>query len=146
MLAPVTAGVVLPRGFSGRALLAMGRGPAPDANGGQVVVRVGMCGSAHADPHSQTQTQRPRPGVRQRRVARLLHKFERSARAAQTAAGLRLRALGLPVGALLRPILPVEGSAERGSRRRGEGARDQTPETVQLRVAGRDVDQLLWQL
>lgn len=101
MLAGVTASIVLPRGFFGFAVLAMGRGPTPDANGGQVVIRAGMCGSAHADPHSQTQTQCSHIGFCQRCVAGVVHKFGRSARTAQTASGLLLGGLRLPVGALL---------------------------------------------
>ena len=100
MLARLAAGVVLPRGFFGFAVLAMGRGPAPDANGGQVAVRAGVCWSAHADPHSQTQTQRPRTGFRQRRVAGVFHKFERSPRAAPAALCVLRGGRGLPVGAL----------------------------------------------
>lgn len=101
MLARVAAGIVLPRGFFGFAVLAMGRGPAPDANGGQVVIRVGMRGSAHAHPHSQTQAQCSDTGVRQRCVAGLFHKFERSACTAQTALRLLCGGFGLPAGALL---------------------------------------------
>lgn len=100
MLAGVAASVLFPRGFSGFALFAVGRGPAPDANGGQVAVRVGMCGSAHADPDPEAQTQRPHPGVRQRCMAGVFHKFERSARTPQTAPGVLRRGVGLPVGAL----------------------------------------------
>lgn len=146
MLAPVAAGVVLPRGFFGFAVSAMGGGPAPGANGGQVAVRPGVRGAAHADPHAQAQAQRPGAALRQRRVARLVHEPERSARAAQAALRLRRRGLGLPAGALLRPLLPVQGSGERGFPRGGKGPGDQTQEAVQLRLAGGDVDQLLWQL
>lgn len=101
MLAHVTASIVLPRGFFGFAVFAMGRGPTPDANGGQVVIRAGMCGSAHPDPHSETQTQCAHTGLLQRGVAGFLHKFERSAGAAQTAFRLLRGGFGLPVGALL---------------------------------------------
>lgn len=146
MLAGVAAGVVLPRGFFGFAGLAMGRGAAPDANGGQVAVRAGVRGSAHADPHSQTQTQRPHPGVRQRRLAGFAHKFERSARAAQTSGRLPLRGLRLPPGSLVRPLLPAEGRAEWDFLSGGEGARDPAEEAIQLRLTGRNVHQLLWQL
>lgn len=146
VVAPVTAGVVLPRGFSGFAVLSVGRGPAPDANGGQVAVRVGMCGSAHAHPDAETQAQCSRAGVRQRRVAALPHQFERAAGAAQTAFRLLRRRFGLPVRDLFRPLLPDEGSAEWDLQRRGEGACDQTEETVQLCLSGGNIDQLLWQL
>lgn len=146
MLAGVAAGIVLPRGFFGVAGPAMGRGAAPDANGGQVVVRAGLRGSAHARPHSQTQTQRPGPGVCQRRLARFAHQPQRSARAAPAAGRLPLRALRLPAGALVRPLLPAEGPAEWDLLGRGEGACDPAEETVQLRVPGRNLHQLLWQL
>lgn len=136
MLAGVAASIVLPRGFFGFAGLAMGRGAAPDANGGQVVVRAGVRGSAHADPHSQTQTQCSHTGFCQRRLARVAHEFERSARAAQTAGRLPLRGLRLPAGALVRPLLPAEGRAERDFLRGGEGARDPAEEEVQLRLPG----------
>lgn len=101
MLAGVTASIVLPRGFFGLAVFTMGRGPAPDANGGQVVIRVGMCGSAHADPNAKTQTQCSHTGFCQRCVACFFHKFERSARTAQTALCLLCGGFWLPVGALL---------------------------------------------
>lgn len=136
MLAGVAAGIVLPRGFFGAAGPAMGRGAAPDANGGQVVVRAGLRGAAHAHPDSQTQTQRPRPGLCQRRLAPFPHQSERSARAAPAAGSLPLRALRLPAGPLVRPLLPSEGPAEWDLLRRGEGACDPAEETVQLRVPG----------
>lgn len=136
MLAGVAASIVLPRGFFGFAGLAMGRRAAPDTNGGQVVVRAGMCGSAHADPHSQTQTQCSHTGFCQRRLARFAHKFERSARAAQTAGRLPLRALRLPAGALVRPLLPAEGRSEWDFLRGGEGACDPSEEKIQLRFTG----------
>lgn len=100
MLACVTASIVLPRGFFGFAVFAMGRGPTPDANGGQVVFRVGMYGSAHTDPLSQTQIQCSYSGFCQRCVACLFDKFERSARTAQTAVRLLGWSFWLIAGAL----------------------------------------------
>lgn len=136
MLAGVAAGVVLPRGLFGAAGPAMGRGAAPDANGGQVVVRAGMCGSAHADPHSQTQTQCSHTGFRQRGLAGFAHQSERRARAAQAAARLPVRALRLPAGALVRPLLPAEGRCEWDFPHGGEGACDPPEEKIQLRFSG----------
>lgn len=146
MLALVTACIVLPRGFFGFAASAMGRGPTADANGGQVVIRVGVCGSAHTHPHSQTQTQCSHTVLCQRRVAGCVHKFERVARPAQTALRMPCGGLWLPVGALLRPLLPVEGSAERDLQRGGEGPGDPAEAEVQLCLSGGNVDQLLRQL
>lgn len=100
MLALITASIVLPRGFFGFAVFAMGRGPTPDANGGQVVIRLGMCGSAHTHPHFETQTQCSYTSFRQRCVAGFFHKFERTACPAETALRLLCRGLWLIVGAL----------------------------------------------
>lgn len=126
LLARVAASLVFPRGFSGFALFAMGRGPAADADGGQVAVRVGLRGSAHAGAHSQTQTQRPRAGLRQRRVAGVFHESEQSARAAPTALRLLCGRFGLLAGAPFRPLLPVQGRTDWDIQRRGKGPRDQT--------------------
>lgn len=99
MLASVAASVVFPRGFLGFAVFAVGRGAAPDANGGQVVLRAGMCGSANTDSHTQTQTQCSCTGLCQPGMVGLFHKFEWTACSAQTALRLPRRALRLPAGA-----------------------------------------------
>lgn len=79
MLACVTASIMLLRGFFSFAVFAVGRGPTPDANDWQVVIRVGVCGSPNTDPHFETQIQCSDPGVCQCCVVGVFHQSELSA-------------------------------------------------------------------
>lgn len=92
---------MLPWRLFGFAFFAMGRGAAPDANGGQVAVRVGVRGSPHTHPHLEAQTQHPHPAVRQRGVAGLLHQSGRPAAATQAVLRLPGRDMRLTAGTRL---------------------------------------------
>lgn len=126
--------VVAARGAGGG-----GRPPVPGA---------GLRGAADARPPRPPAPRRPGAALRRPGVVGVVLRPRGAAARAQASAVVPGRGRGMPAGPGPGPLLPRPGSlsaAALGGRRGRESARDQTPEEVELRVAGRKRCRLLWQ-
>lgn len=126
--------VVAARGAGGG-----GRPPVPGA---------GLRGAADARPPRPPAPRRPGAVLRRPGVVGVVLRPRGAAARAQASAVVPGRGRGMPAGPGPGPLLPRPGSlsaAALGGRRGRESARDQTPEEVELRVAGRKRRRLLWQ-
>lgn len=126
--------VVAARGAGGG-----GRPPVPGA---------GLRGAADARPPRPPAPRRPGAALRRPDVVGVVLRPRGAAARAQASAVVPGRGRGMPAGPGPGPLLPRPGSlstAALGGRRGRESAGDQTPEEVELRVAGRKRRRLLWQ-
>lgn len=149
------ARLLLPGGPLGVAVVVLavgGRDPRParaPSGGGQVGVGAELCGFADARAACEAPPQHPgAAALRQLRLVGLRHQPGLAAFGPSAAALLPGRERRLSAGPGVGSLLSDQGSASpssAGQRRGRKSACDTTPAEVQLRFAGRERRQLLWQ-
>lgn len=116
--------------------------------GGPALPGAELRGAADARAPREAAARRPGAALRRPGVVGVLLRPRGSAARAQASAVVPGRGRGMPASPGLGPLLSRPGSlpsAALGEYRGGKSACDQTPEEVQLRVAGRKRSRLLWQ-
>lgn len=116
--------------------------------GGPALPGAELRGAADARAPREAAARRPGAALRRPGVVGVLLRPRGSAARAQASAVVPGRGRGMPASPELGPLLSRPGSLTSpalSEYRGGQSARDQTPEEVQLRVAGRERDRLLWQ-
>lgn len=116
--------------------------------GGPALPGAELRGAADARAPREAAARRPGAALRRPGVVGVLLQPRGSAARAQASAVVPGRGRGMPTSPGLGPLLSRPGSLSSsalGEYRGGKSARDQTPEEVQLRVAGRKRSRLLWQ-